>query len=169
VAQESIAEAYDSAVDALSTQARTHLDEGDLQRAELIAQRIIRIDPDDNRGWALMADIRKAQGNDYAASEYLARARVAGAASTTAGSQPQGPASSEAGARPPAVAVARPDLDPVILDADENEPMVLTEPEPDGDAGNTETAIPDVSIATAEPASTRSDRSTGDHGYRLKS
>jgi|GEM_PF-6720875 len=81
--------AYNSAVDALSVQARSHLEQGDVQRAELIAQRIVRIDPDDSRGWALMADIRKAQGNDYAASEYRARARVAGASSANgAQSQP---------------------------------------------------------------------------------
>jgi len=167
VAQESIAEAYNSAVDALSVQARTHLDEGDLQRAELIAQRIIRIDPDDNRGWALMADIRKAQGNDYAASEYLARARVAGAASTAATLEQQRPGLDDADRRPPAVALPRPDLDPVIQDARENEPVVLTEPEPDSDTGNSNAAIPDVAIVAAEPAAdARSNRSTGNHEYR---
>ncbi len=69
--------AYNSAVDALLDQARQHLTEGDFERADLVAQRIVRIDPDDARGWGLMADIREAQGNTVEAQQYRSRQRLA--------------------------------------------------------------------------------------------
>lgn len=69
--------AYNSAVDALLDQARSHLDEGDYERADLVAQRIVRIDPEDSRGWGLMADVRSAQGDEKAAAEYRSRERLA--------------------------------------------------------------------------------------------
>ena len=54
--------AYNSAIDALLAQAEEHIGQGDYDRADVVAQRIVRIDPDDGRGWALMATIREAQG-----------------------------------------------------------------------------------------------------------
>lgn len=69
--------AYNSAVDALIDQARQHLVQGDFERADLVAQRIVRIDPEDARGWGLMAEILEAQGNHDEARQYRSRQRLA--------------------------------------------------------------------------------------------